>query len=184
METQDTILVSSTAPALNTATNVSPPVQTVTVTGQNGQPQQLTIYRTSYVLPSDGALTAPPCGNSTGPCWNVGGTSLPAVTGNAATFPGAPNPAGRALGAMPRGPSPYGVAPAPPPAPGPDAPGPRRAVGYPPTARPSPRPAGAPTRASSPAAPPPSRPSGNCPIRGSARDLPAVKPTLTSFCPG
>jgi hypothetical protein len=165
VESQDTILVSSTAPAPNTATNVSPPVQTVTVTGQNGQPTQLTIYRTSYVLPSDGALTVAPCGNSTGPCWNVGGTSLPAVTGAAAPFPGAPNPAGRQLGATLRGPSPYGVAPAPPLAPGPyGPPGPAPGSGvsaYGAPAGGSANPGVLPTGPTVPASP-----SGNCPNTG------------------
>jgi len=102
-DAQDDILVSSTAPPPNTATNLSPPVQTVTVNGPNG-PTQLTIYRTSYILPSDGALTVAPCG-AAGPCYNVGGTSLPSLGPNPAPlFPGAPNPAGRQLGAFRRAP--------------------------------------------------------------------------------
>jgi hypothetical protein len=165
VEAQDDILVSSAAPPPNTATNVSPPVQTVTVAGQNGQPTQLTIYRTSYVLPSDGALTVAPCGNSTGPCWNVGGTSLPAVSGAPAAFPGAPNPAGRQLGAMTRGPSPSGVAPAPPPAPGAYAPaGPAPGSGPPAYGAPA-------SGGASPGVLPASSsvatsPSGNCPNTG------------------
>jgi len=165
VEAQDDILVSSTAPPPNTATNVSPPVQTVTVNGPSG-PTQVTIYRTSYVLPSDGALTVAPCGGVSGPCYNVGGTSLPSMSANPGPpFPGVPNPAGRQLGALRRPPDPALAPPGPVPAPGvygpasapPGSPLPAYAV-----------PSQAPDSGPSPAPPPGAypAPSGNCPLTG------------------
>lgn len=78
-DAQDTILVSSTAPPPNTASNVSPPVQTYQVAGANGVPTTLTVYRASQIVPSNASVTSLPCGGSLTGCWNTS-TTTPAST--------------------------------------------------------------------------------------------------------
>jgi uncharacterized protein YkwD len=149
LEVQDDILVSSTAPPPSTASDLTPPVQTFQVTGASGQPVQLTIQRTSYIVPPNAAVTTTPCPGSLTGCWTVGSMSgtagapagaPPGPAPAAAPLPPGYNPAGPARPAGPLGPSP--------------APG--LSGGYPSTP-------GAPAAVpGAPAAPP----SGNCPLTG------------------
>ncbi|MBX5492752.1 MAG: CAP domain-containing protein [Chloroflexi bacterium] len=79
VEAQDDIVVSSTARPPSTASDLSPPVETYTVTGPNGMPTTLTVYRQTQIIPSHLAVTALPCPGSVTGCWPaapVGGAGL------------------------------------------------------------------------------------------------------------
>jgi uncharacterized protein YkwD len=93
VEAQDDILVSSAAPPPSTASELSPPVQTLTLVGPDGTPVQLTLYRVSYVVPPGAALPAPPCvGCWGGPGALPGSAPLlppPGPPGGSCPFPGA-----------------------------------------------------------------------------------------------
>ncbi len=71
VEAQDDILVSSTAPPPSTATNLSPPVRTLQLTGPDGRPLQVTVFRTSQIVPPDAAVTTVPCPGSLTGCLTV-----------------------------------------------------------------------------------------------------------------
>jgi len=79
VEAQDDILVSSAAPPPSTASDLSPPVQTLTFVGPAGVPVQLTLYRVRYLVPPGAALTAPPCAACAGGIGALVGGALPGV---------------------------------------------------------------------------------------------------------
>jgi uncharacterized protein YkwD len=113
LDVQDDILVSSTAPPPSTASNLTPPVQTFQLAGPSGEPIQLTVQRTSYIVPPNAAVTTTPCPGSLTGCWSVGTTSgtagLPA--GGPSGAAGAPAPASVGYGAPGPGAARGGIGP-------------------------------------------------------------------------
>jgi hypothetical protein len=99
VEAQDDILVSATAQPASTASDLTPPVQTVNVAGPGGTAQQLTIYRTTYVVPPNAALTTTPCpGTLTGCMSMTGAAGTAGFPVGPAPLPGPPGVAPGAFG--------------------------------------------------------------------------------------
>jgi uncharacterized protein YkwD len=137
IEAQDDILVSATAQPASTASDLTPAVQTMNVAGPDGTTQQVTIYRTTFVVPPNAALTTTPC---------------PGTLTGCMTFNSASGTAGAALG-----PAPLPAALPPAPAVGPGAFGSSGAFG----AAPNPPALNPPAPGAAPAGP---APGGNCPL--------------------
>jgi uncharacterized protein YkwD len=141
IEVQDDILVSATAQPASTASDLTPAVQTVTVTGPGGTTQQVTVHRTTFVVPPNAALTTTPCPGTLTGCMSMSTASgsAGATVGPGAVpamLPGPPGTAPRSFGPSgPRGPAPSA-------------------------------PALSPAASSAAPAAPTTPPSGNCPLTG------------------
>jgi hypothetical protein len=87
VEAQDDILVSAAARPASVAADLTPSVQTMNVAGPNGGTTQVTVYRTSMIVPPNAAVTTTPCPGSLTGCMNM--TSVGATAG-APVSPGGP----------------------------------------------------------------------------------------------
>ena len=121
VEAQDDILVSASAQPASTASDLTPPVQTVSVTGPGGTTQQMTVYRQTFIVPPNAALTTTPCPGTLTGCMTMSsasGTAGAAIGPGPlpATPPGAPGGGPAAVGNG----GAFGAAPSPP-LPGPPA---------------------------------------------------------------
>jgi uncharacterized protein YkwD len=111
-DVQDDILVSATAQPPSTASDLTPSVQTMNVPGPGGTTQQMTIYRTTFIVPPNAAVTTAPCPGTLTGCMSMSSASgtAGAAVGPAPLPAMLPSPPGSGPGAYgPGGPS--GTAP-------------------------------------------------------------------------
>ncbi len=107
VEAQDDILVSTTAQPPSTASDLTPAVQTVSVAGPGGRTQEVTVYRTTFIVPPNAAVTTTPCPGSLTGCLSMASAS--GAAGAAVGPAPLPGPSGPAPGAF--GPAAPGLAP-------------------------------------------------------------------------